>query len=512
VSQFKVIKGGKEPERPSGSGSAGGKKSTQKSASRTSTRSATSGTTRGATSGTTRGATRSTQWGVPQESDLDSRQGTQLNAPFFDDPFEELDALGAAVDAGADAAEANAVAKARGSKSDSHSSDLDFEGINAPGLRWAWADVDLDAISFNTKSIRKHIGSDVHIMAVVKAQGYGHGAVATARAALSSGASYLGVATVQEGVELREAGIDAPTLVLVEPPHESIPLILDYDLITTVQTTEFALALGEAADAQDTAALYHLKIDTGMNRHGVHYSDAGDFLRTVDFHRGLELHGVFTHFATSDAHDTLDVRRQLEYFNQALENIRYMGISPGIVHAANSAALIRFKETHFDMVRPGIALYGLHTSEITNDLIALKPAMSVRARITQLKQVPVGEGVSYGFTYRSPGNVLVGTIPLGYADGLSRVLSNRMDVLVDGRAYPQVGTICMDACMFEIDLRSTPLKPRQDIIIGDEVVIIGRSGALEITLDDMARALGTINYDLACRFGMRLGRRYLGGD
>jgi len=249
-----------------------------------------------------------------------------------------------------------------------------------------------------------------------------------------------------------------------------------------------------------------------MNRVGVHYSDAGDFLRTIDFHRGLTLQGIFTHFATADSLDTLELRKQLDHFNHARETIRYMGIKPGIVHAAGSAALIRFRETHFDMVRPGLALYGLHASDITRELINLKPAMSVHARVGFLKPVPVGEGVGYGFTYRSPGNVQIATIPIGYADGLSRVLSNRLDVLVNGRVFPQVGSICMDACMFEVDMRSTPLKPRAEIEVGDEVVLVGRSGALEITLEDMARALGTINYDLACRFGMRLARNYVGKD
>ena len=385
----------------------------------------------------------------------------------------------------------------------------DFNTLAAFEQNRAWMDVDLEAIRSNTKAIRKHIGAHVHIMAIVKDDAYGHGSIEVARAALSSGARYLGVATVREGIRLREAGIDAPILILTEPPLTTIPYLLKYDLITTVYTTDFALALGEMADAHGTTALYHLKVDTGMNRVGVHYSDAGDFLHTIDFHRGLELHGVFTHFATADALDTLELRKQLEHFNYALETIRYMGINPGIVHAASSAALIRFKETHFNMVRPGLALYGMHSNDSTRELINLKPAMSIHARIEFIKPVPVGEGVSYGFTYRSPGNVLIATIPIGYGDGLSRVLSNRMDVLVRGRAFPQVGNICMDACMFEVDLRSVPFTERQDIKIGEEVIIVGRSGALEITLDDMARVLGTINYDLACRFGLRLGKNYL---
>jgi len=423
----------------------------------------------------------------------------QLSVPFIDDIPN-------------DAAASGDVAKAPDNPAVVTSPTLDFGMLKASEQRWAWLDIDLGAIRSNTKALRKHVGPHVNIMAIVKDQAYGHGSVEVARTALSSGARYLGVATVQEGITLREAGIEAPILVLSEPPKETIPFLLKYDLITTLYTTEFALALGETADASGTTALYHLKVDTGMNRVGVHYTDAGDFLRTIDFHRGLELHGVFTHFATADSPDTLELRKQLENFHYAIETIRYMGIKPGIIHAANSAALIRFKETHFDMVRPGLALYGLHSNDMTREFINLRPAMSVRARIELLKPVPVGEGVSYGFTYRSPGNVLIATIPIGYGDGLSRVLSNRMDILFKGRAYPQVGNICMDASMFEIDIRSVPFHERQEIAVGDEVVLVGRSGALEITLDDMARVLGTINYDLACRFGLRLGRNYLNKD
>jgi alanine racemase len=384
------------------------------------------------------------------------------------------------------------------------------DSLDATQRRWAWLEIDLEAIRKNVKAVRKHIGPDVMIMAVVKDDGYGHGAVEVAKAALASGARHLGVSTVAEGIALRRAGIDAPILVLSEPPMDTIPFLLRYNLATAVYSSEFALALGETADSQGRIASYHLKIDTGMNRVGVHHTDAADFLRSIDFHRGLELKGVFTHFATADEPDTFGLRTQLERFEEALETIRYMGIRPGTIHAANSAALIRFKETHFDMVRLGISLYGLHASDMTRDLIRLHPAMSVKARVICIKNVQVGEGVSYGFSYRSPGSVLIATVPIGYGDGLSRVLSNRMDYLVGGRAYPQVGTICMDLSMFEINLRGSSLMPRKEIKVGDEVVIVGRSGSLEISLDDVARVLGTISYDVACRFGLRLGKRYIG--
>ena len=382
--------------------------------------------------------------------------------------------------------------------------------------RWAWAEIDREAIRTNLKTMRKHIGSGTMILAVVKADAYGHGAVEVAQVALSAGSKYLGVASVAEGMKLRQAGIKAPIIILSEPPIASIKALLHYDLIPAVFTMEFALALGETAAANGVIAPFHLKVDTGMNRIGVHYTDAGDFLRTISFHEGLELQGTFTHFATADTADSFSFKTQMDRFYHALENIRYMGMDPGIVHAANSAAAIRYKRSHYDMVRLGIVTYGLHPSSLTREFVHLEPAMSIHARVNALKQVPLGEGVSYGLTYHSPGGVAIATIPLGYADGLSRVFSNKIDVLVDGHRYPQVGTICMDMCMFEVrtrpdisSVRNAQLSAgRRPVEYGDEVIVVGKSGNQEITLDELAAQMGTINYDLACMFGQRLERAY----
>ncbi|MDR2197588.1 MAG: alanine racemase [Coriobacteriales bacterium] len=378
----------------------------------------------------------------------------------------------------------------------------------ASDRRWAWVEINREAIRHNLKRFRRHLGPDVRIMAIVKADAYGHGAEEVARIALTTGATCLGVASVDEGVRLRLAGIGAPILVLTEPPIQAIELLLHHQLIPAVYNRAFALALGEMADANGRPAPFHLKIDTGMNRVGIHHSDAADFLRQISFHRGLELQGTFTHFATADEVDTYEFGRQLERFSVALETIRYMGMNPGIVHAANTSAALRYRQAHFDMVRVGIGMYGLYPSRAAQGLIELHPAMSVHARVNCLKAVPMGEGVSYSFTYRSPGNVQIATIPLGYGDGLSRVLSNHMEVLCKGRRLPQVGTICMDMTMFEINQRQSLKTPRVDVQLGDEVVIVGNSGQERIALDDLARSLGTINYELACRFGLRLERVY----
>ena len=380
---------------------------------------------------------------------------------------------------------------------------------DAADRRWAWLEINLEAIRRNLQRFRRHIGPDVLIMAVVKADAYGHGAVEVARTALSSGAKLLAVSNVDEGIVLRRAGIIAPILVLSQPPESTIRLILHYQLTVAVQSREFALALGEAAALMGRVAPYHLKVDTGMNRVGVHYADAPDLARTIAFHSGLQLQGVYTHFATADEVETFEFSRQYERFMTCLEEMRYMGINPGIVHAANTAATIRYRQAHFDMVRIGIGMYGLHPSAITRSQIELLPAMSLYARVTTVKPVPMGEGVSYGMRYRSPGNVLIATLPLGYADGLPRQLSGHMDVLLNGVRLPQVGTICMDMMMFEADQRNQVNKPAVQPQVGDEVVLVGESGSHYISLDDLAEQLGTINYEMACRLGMRLERLYV---
>jgi alanine racemase len=388
---------------------------------------------------------------------------------------------------------------------------LELPELKPQDRRWAWAEIDLGAIKHNMQALKRQVGLHVQIMAVVKADGYGHGAVKVAQTALANGASMLGVSNVAEGVVLREAGISAPILILAEPPQATIPLLLFHSLIPTVFTVGFALAYGEFADLHGRTAPYHLKINTGMNRIGIRYNEVGEFLHAVGFHRALELQGVFTHFATADEADQFEFNKQMDRFTQALEALHQTGNDPKIIHAANSAAAIRYKKSYFNMVRIGIALYGLHPSEVTKGYMNLEPAMSIHARITATKTVPVGEGVSYGYTYRSPGSVLIATIPLGYADGLPRELSNHLEVLARGKRFPQVGNVCMDMCMFEVNQRSSLMTPKAEVAVGDEVVLVGKQDNEQITLDDLAKRLGTINYELACRFGMRLEKVYTNG-
>lgn len=368
--------------------------------------------------------------------------------------------------------------------------------------RWAWAEVDLSAIRHNVKALRALTPAGTAFMAVVKADAYGHGAVQVARAALAAGATHIGIATVPEGIELREAGISAPVHVLSEPPETTAGALLEHRLVPAVYTREFATALGRAALAKGTVAPFHLKIDTGMNRIGVRAEDAARFAASLAEVPGVRLEGTFTHFATADVPGDWDVARQLERFTYALEAMRTEGVDPRLVHAANSPATILYPETHFGMVRCGIAIYGLQPSAHTRGRVDLRPAMSVKARATLVKRVPMGEGVSYGLTWQAAASATVATLPLGYADGVHRILSNSMDALVDGVRAKQAGRVCMDQLMVEVP-RSVEARR------GDEFVLVGAQGAERISMEELAEKAGTINYELACSFGMRLERIYL---
>ena len=378
--------------------------------------------------------------------------------------------------------------------------------IGAIGKRWAWIEVDQAAIRHNTIEVKRRLTRGCRMMAVVKADGYGHGAVACAKASLSAGADYLGVATVDEAVELRRAGITAPLMLLSQPPETAIPLLLNYQIMPAVYDPAFAVAYGEAADLHGMVAPYHLAVNTGMNRIGVRFDDVVEFLRQVNFHRGLELAGVFTHFATADCDEVLDFERQAHRFVEAINCIQMAGINPGIVHAANSAAILRYPAVHFDMVRLGIALYGLHPCPDTRRIVDLHPAMSVHARITDARFLPMSEGVSYGLHYRSPGSVKICTLPLGYADGYRRGLSGNIDVIYAGRYWHQVGNICMDQCMFEVDLRNRGMRRRVDPQVGEEVLLVGEQGAARVTIDEMAEKLGSIQHEIAIGFAQRMPR------
>ncbi|NPD31559.1 alanine racemase [Eggerthellaceae bacterium zg-1084] len=389
---------------------------------------------------------------------------------------------------------------------------FDLEALDAvkeAERRWSWVQIDLSAVRHNLREARRLVPRTTRVLAVVKADAYGHGAVRVAQTALAAGADHLGVATVSEGVQLRRAGITAPILVLSQPPATSIELLLAYQVTPSVYDAQFAVAYGEAADAHGMRAPFHLAVNSGMNRIGVRHDEVGAFMMQVGFHRALRLEGVFTHFATADTPDPFEFDVQAGRFEEAVATLRGMGVDPGIVHAANSAATVRYPGVHYDMVRWGICLYGFHPCPETRQRADLRPVMSVHARITDARLVPMSEGVSYGFNYRSPGSVKICTVPIGYADGLARGLSGRIDFLVQGRRFHQVGNICMDQCMFEADMRTFATRQRIEPQVGDEVIIVGSQGDQAVTIDDMAAKLGTISYEVAIGFSHRMPRYFV---
>lgn len=375
--------------------------------------------------------------------------------------------------------------------------------------RWAWLEIDRAALRHNINEAKRTIGGKCKLLCVVKADAYGHGAVKVAEVATKCGAAYLGVSNVDEGVQLREGGIKLPILVFSQPPDTAIPVLLKYHIMPSIYTTEFAIKYAEDADRRGMEAPYHLAVNTGMNRIGVRYNEVLDFLKLISFHRALKLEGTFTHFATADEADLMDFRRQYSFFSETIARMKNAGINPCIVHCANSAALFRFPETHFDMVRLGICMYGSYPCADIRQKVQLKPVMSVHARIHDERILGLGEGVSYGMKYRARSAVKICAIPVGYADGLRRSFSGKIDVLYKGNRFPQVGNICMDQCMFEIDLNSGYAQDNFDAQIGEDVVIMGSQGGATITIDELADVAGTISYEIMCGFSMRMPRIYV---
>ena len=380
-----------------------------------------------------------------------------------------------------------------------------------PDDRWAWVEIDLSALRRNTTAFKRRLSRGVKMMCVVKADAYGHGAVRCVNAMHTAGADQFAVATVAEGVALRDAGVEWPILILSQPPIQCVRTLAERDLMPCVYEPDFALALGEAAAAAGRVAKYHLIVDTGMTRIGVAPSDAAELRRTIDFHRGIECAGTLTHFATADVLDDWDFALQLNRFRNAVQAIHDAGMETGLVHCNNTPATILHQECQFDMCRVGIGLYGLQPAETTAGAIDLEPVMSVRGRVTRAVYPEVGAGVGYGMTYRVPKrNIQIATVPIGYADGLSRTLSNNMDVIVGGRRVPQVGNICMDQFMFAVDVNTTRTYcPMPEVREGDVVTVIGTDGDQCVTADEMAQLRGTINYEVVCDFGLRLQKIYV---
>jgi alanine racemase len=376
-----------------------------------------------------------------------------------------------------------------------------------------WAEIDLNAIAHNVKELRRITNSKARVMAVVKANGYGHGSVEVARTALANGAQWLGVARLHEAVVLREAGLEAPILIFGYTPPEEVATLIAYDLAQTVYSVAAAQAFSEQPASKGHKIRVHLKVDTGMGRLGflpaalaADPSVSEDLVRQIgEIYRlpGIQIEGIFTHFATSDSADKDYALRQLDLFRQVLARLAAAGLDPPLKHAANSAAVIDLPESHLDMVRAGIAIYGLYPShEVGTDRIRLKPAMRLKSRIIHVKRVPAGFKVSYGITYETSKPTTIATVPVGYADGLNRRLSSRGNMLVHGQRAPIVGRICMDLTM--LDVGHLP-----DVAIGDEAVVFGHQGDAHIHVDEIAGVLDTINYEILTSISARVPRVYV---
>ncbi|MFY9588749.1 MAG: alanine racemase [Actinomycetota bacterium] len=368
--------------------------------------------------------------------------------------------------------------------------------------RPAWVEVDLGAIRENVRGICERLTPGTQYLAVVKANAYGHGDTAVARAALEAGATWLGVILVDEGIRLRDAGIEAPILLLHEPPADRAVDVIAHRLTPSVFTEGGIAALGDAAERTGTTIPVHLKIDTGLNRLGVPFDGLDEIARVLVKESRLELQAVFSHFAFADEPANPFIDTQIARFEEACARASALGLSWDFRHIGNSAAALSRPDAHLDMVRVGIATYGLAPSTACAEIVPLKPALSLKAKVAMAKRVAAGEGVSYGLRYRleRPGTIV--SLPLGYADGWTRALSGNAEVLIGGRRYPTVGTVCMDSFMADLG--------DDECAIGDEAVLIGAQGSERITAEDVAARVGTINYEVVTLLTPRLERVFVG--
>ena len=373
----------------------------------------------------------------------------------------------------------------------------DIEGVVT------WAEIDLEAIRKNVRSFVRHVGPGVQVMAVVKANAYGHGAVPVARAALEAGATRLAVHRLTEGIELRQAGIEAPVLVMGYTPPAGASAFVEWNLTPSTITEEFVQALSAQAAGQGKTIPVHVKVDTGMSRYGLLPAEVVPFLQAARALPGIRVEGLFTHFATADASDQTWVRQQIAEFDHVIAAIRNAGIDIPIIHAANSATTMKLPEAHYNAVRPGIAMYGMKPSSEWEPVFELYPALTLKSTVSRVRELPVGAGVSYGRTFVTSRPTMAALVPVGYGDGYHRILSNKGVVLVRGRRAPIIGRVCMD--QFVIDVTGIP-----GVQQNDEVVLVGWQGGEQVSAEEVGRLAGSINYEVTTGLLPRVIRRYKG--
>lgn len=366
--------------------------------------------------------------------------------------------------------------------------------------RPTWAEVSLSAIKFNLNQVKKLIGNQVRILAVLKADAYGHGAVRVAEELKKYGVEYFGVATVLEAIELRKNKIDLPILLLSTSSFHECPVLIRYKIIPTIADLKTAAGFNKELNKLKVKMPIHIKIDTGMGRIGVWHRDSLNFVKSLSKLNNLILEGIYTHFSSADE-DERFTDLQLTAFKKLINDLQRNGIYIPLKHTANSIAVIRHRQSYFNLVRPGLMIYGLYSLLASKRFIELKPVMSFKTRIVYLKKVPTGRSISYGRTFITKRRSKIATLPVGYADGYNRLLSNKADVLVRGKRCPVIGRICMDQAMVDV----TSVNAR----VGDEVVLIGRQRQSKINAEEIAHLCSTISYEVVCWISKRVPRIYV---
>ena len=386
-------------------------------------------------------------------------------------------------------------------------------GASHPHYRSTWAEIDLKAIAYNYKQVKRLVGKETKVMAVVKANAYGHGTVEVSRVLEGLKVDYLGVATMDEAVRLRDHGIKAPILVLGSVLPNEVHAAVEKDITLTLASDELLNAIvsevrGRSAPAgtkggpgkSEVRIKVHIKIDTGMGRIGIWHEEALNFIKNLAVNRHIVIEGIYTHFSAA-GHDNFFTNYQIESFEKLLDKLEGFDVHIPLKHSANSIATVDFKRSHLNLVRPGLVIYGMYPKYTFPKLIKLRPAMSLKTRIVYIKDTPPGRSISYGRSYVTGKHTRIATIPIGYADGYLRGLSNKAYVLVRGKKAPVVGRVTMDQTMIDVGgIRKAS--------VGDEVVLIGRQGREEIRMEKLARLAGTIAYELVSLISNRVPRVY----
>ncbi|WP_439741899.1 alanine racemase [Bacillus pseudomycoides] len=368
-------------------------------------------------------------------------------------------------------------------------------------------EVNLDAVKHNVREFKKRVNDkNIAMMAAVKANGYGHGAVEVAKAAIEAGVNQLAVAFVDEGIELREAGVTVPILVLGYTPVEVAKDAIGYDIMMTVYRIEDLKGINEIAKQLEKKAHIQVKIDTGMSRIGLQEEEVAPFLEELKNMKYIEIEGMFTHYSTADEINKIYTNMQTSLFEKAVNTAKEMDIHLPYIHSSNSAGSMELSNTFQNMVRVGIGIYGMYPSkEVDHTVVSLQPALSLKSKLAHIKHAKKNRGVSYGNTYVTTGEEWIATVPIGYADGYNRQLSNKGHALINGIRVPVLGRVCMDQLMLDV----TKAMPVQ---VGDEVVFYGRQGEEEISVEEIADTLGTINYEVTCMLDRRIPRVYKEND